>query len=132
MPTAVPAQPTAAPRFRDSREGPRPLPPPTQAAPVVATGQYRDGEYTGDVADAYFGQVQVKVVIQGGRITDVQFLNYPHDRRTSQRINQQAMPWLQQEAIQAQSASVDLISGATLTSQAFIESLQTALQGAHT
>jgi len=68
--------------------------------------------------------------VQGGKLTDVQFLDYPHDRRTSQRINQQADPWLIQEAIQAQSANVDIISGATLTSQAFAQSLYTALNQA--
>jgi uncharacterized protein with FMN-binding domain len=92
-----------------------------------STTAYRDGEYVGDVADAYFGQVQIKAVINGGKITDTQFLDYPHDRRTSQFINSQAMPYLQQEAIQAQNAQVDIISGATLTSEAFIQSLQSAL-----
>jgi uncharacterized protein with FMN-binding domain len=61
----------------------------------------------------------------------VQFLQYPSDRRTSQRINSIAMPYLRQEAIQAQSAQVDIISGATLTSEGFQASLQSALQAAH-
>ena len=77
--------------------------------------------------DAYFGNVQVKAVVRGGQLTDVQFLDYPHDRRTSQRINAQAMPYLQTEAVQAQSAQVNVIGGATLTSQAYIRSLQSAL-----
>ncbi len=88
---------------------------------------YKDGEYTGDVVDAYFGNVQVKVAVQGGRITDVQFLDYPQDRRNSIAINTRAMPHLKAEAIQAQSASVDIVSGATATSQAFRESLRSAL-----
>jgi uncharacterized protein with FMN-binding domain len=92
---------------------------------------YRDGQYTGNVADAYYGNVQVRTTVQGGKITDVQFLTYPSDRRTSQRINNYAVPMLQSEAVQAQSAQVDLISGATLTSQAFAESLQSALDPAH-
>ena len=74
--------------------------------------------------------MQVKVVIQNGKISAVQFVDYPHDRRRSVAINDQAMPWLQSEAMQAQSAQVDIISGATLTSQAFIESLQNALDRA--
>ncbi|MEO8608539.1 MAG: FMN-binding protein [Chloroflexota bacterium] len=107
------------------------------AAPQVqptatANGRYRDGQYTGDVVDAYYGNVQVEAVIQSGSIQDVQFLDYPHDRRTSQRINAQAMPWLTTEAVQAQSANVDIISGATLTSQAFALSLQSALKQART
>lgn len=92
-----------------------------------STNTYKDGEYTGDVADAYYGNVQVKATIQGGKITDVQFLDYPHDRRTSVMINTQAMPYLKTETIQAQSGNVDIVSGATQTSRAFIESLQSAL-----
>ncbi len=98
--------------------------------PQAASSSYRDGNYTGDVADAYFGQVDVQAVIQGGKITNVQFLDYPHDRRTSVRINSIAIPYLQSEAIQAQNAQVDIISGATLTSEAFIQSLQSALDKA--
>jgi uncharacterized protein with FMN-binding domain len=75
--------------------------------------------------------VQVQVSIQGGALKSVQFLQYPNDRRTSRQINDIAMPYLQQEAIQAQSASVDIVSGATLTSQGFEMSLQSALQAAH-
>ena len=105
--------------------------PPTEAPTAVASnGGYKDGQYTGDIADAFYGPVQVKVTIQNGKIADVQFVDYPHDRRRSVQINNQAVPWLQSEALQAQSAQVDIISGATLTSQAFIESLQSALDSA--
>jgi uncharacterized protein with FMN-binding domain len=140
---------SAAPRLeRSSKVGqvadlPRATPAPTQndlAVPTptgleilpspTPTGLYRDGTYTGPEVDAYYGLVQVQAIVQGGKILDVQFLEYPRDRRTSQRINSQAMPWLQQEAIQAQSANVDIISGATLTSEAFAQSLQAALQAA--
>jgi uncharacterized protein with FMN-binding domain len=72
----------------------------------------------------------VKAVIQNGQIASVKFLEFPSDRRTSQRINAVAVPYLTSEALQAQSANVDIISGATLTSQAFAESLQAALQNA--
>jgi uncharacterized protein with FMN-binding domain len=91
---------------------------------------YKNGTYTGPAVDAYYGMVQAQATVQNGKITDVQFLNYPHDRRTSQMINSQAMPWLQQEVIQAQSAQINLISGATLTSEAFASSLQSALNSA--
>jgi len=106
----------------------------TSAVPtVIATSPgvvFKNGTYTGPSVDATYGQVQVQVAIQNGKIANVQFLDYPHDRRTSQQINSQVMPWLEQEAIQAQSANVDLISGATLTSEAFVNSLQSALQSA--
>jgi len=93
----------------------------------TSTGQYKDGTYTGDSYNAYYGNVQVSVTITGGKITSVKFLQYPNTHSTSVYINNQAMPYLQQEAIQAQSSNVQLISGATFTSQAFVQSLQSAL-----
>lgn len=98
--------------------------------PKPPGSQYKDGQYTGDSADAYYGFIQVQVTIAGGRITDVVFLDYPQDRRTSIEINSQAMPYLKQEAIAAQSAQVDIVSGATDSSRAFIQSLQSALNKA--
>lgn len=91
---------------------------------------YKDGQYTGSVADAYYGNVQVQVTIAGGKLTKVNFLQYPSDRSTSRAINSQAVPYLQQEAIQAQSAQVDTVSGATYTSEAFVQSLGSALSQA--
>lgn len=125
QPTASPAPlPTATPAAPAPTEQPAP---PTTAP---AQGQYADGEYTGPVTDAYYGNVQVKAIVQGGKLSDVQFVEYPNDRRTSVRINNVAMPYLISEAIQAQSAKVDTISGATLTSEAFAQSLQVALDSA--
>ncbi len=95
--------------------------------PVVATGQYTDGTYTGIAANAYYGNVQVKVAISGGKLTNVTFLQSPTDHSTSVYINQRAMPILRAEAIQAQSAHVDGVSGASDTSAAFVESLSSAL-----
>ena len=89
--------------------------------------QYKDGTFTGSSADAYYGNVQVSATISGGKISNVKFLQYPNTHSTSVMINQQAMPYLIQEAIQAQSSNVQIISGATYTSQAFQQSLQAAL-----
>lgn len=91
------------------------------------SSQYKDGTYTGSIANAYYGNVQVAITISGSKITNVKFLQYPNTHSTSVIINQQAMPYLRQEAIQAQSSNVQLISGATFTSQAFVQSLQAAL-----
>ena len=98
--------------------------------PMMNRGQYKDGTYTGSVEDAFYGNIQVQVTISNGKISDVQFLQYPNDRSTSIMINSQAMPLLKQEAITAQSASVDIVSGATDSSQAFIQSLTNALSQA--
>lgn len=88
---------------------------------------YKDGTFTGSSVDAFYGNVQVQMVISGGKITDVQFLDYPQDRSNSVRINTQAMPLLKSEAISVQNAQVNIVSGATATSQAFIQSLGNAL-----
>ena len=90
-------------------------------------GQYKSGTYTGNVADAYYGSVQVKTVISGGKISDVQFLQYPSDRQHSLELSNYAMPILTQEAIQVQNSNVDIVSGATETSLAFRDSLASAL-----
>src|SRR6266404_8372167 len=93
----------------------------------AAQGAFKDGTYTGSSADAFYGTIQVKAIVQNGKLADVQFLQYPNDRDESIQINQQAMPVLQQEAIQAQNAQVDIVSGATDSSRAFTESLASAL-----
>ena len=97
------------------------------STPVAPTATYKDGSYTGTAADAFYGNIQVQAVIQHGTLTDVQFLQYPNDRPNSIEINTQAMPYLKQEAIKAQAAQVDIVTGATDSSQAFIESLTSAL-----
>ena len=94
------------------------------------SGQYVDGQYVGDVTDAFYGNVQVQATVSGGKLTNVQFLSYPNDRGHSVMINSQAMPLLVSEAIQTQNANVNIISGATDTSQAFIQSLGSALSQA--
>lgn len=96
-------------------------------APTKNASGYADGSYTGSTVDVYYGLVQVKATISGGRITDVAFLQYPTSHETSRYINSQAMPMLKQEAIAAQSANVNLISGATDTSLGFRKSLADAL-----
>ena len=110
---------------------------PTDAAPQAPAtptpypiGAFKDGTFTGPPVDAYYGLVKVQATIQNGKIQDVQFLEFPNDRRTSVRINSFAVPYLQQEAIQSQTPYVDIISGATLTSEAFMVSLKSALDSA--
>ena len=91
---------------------------------------YRDGTYTGSSENAYYGRVQVQVTVSNHAIAGIKVLSYPSDRRTSRYINSQALPLLQQEVIAADGANVDTISGATLTSEAYIRSLGTALRQA--
>ena len=93
-------------------------------------GKYKSGSFIGTSEDAYYGYIKVKVVILDGKISDVVFLDHPGDNRTSEYINSQAMPLLKAEAISKQSANVDIISGASDTSMAFIKSLERALNQA--
>lgn len=102
----------------------------TNAAAPITGASYRDGTYTGSSVYINWGYVQVQTTIQGGRISNVQVVQYPNERRTSVRINSSAVPELQQEAIQSQSANVNIITGATLTSEGFQQSLQSALDQA--
>ena len=102
----------------------------TPAPKPKPTGQYKDGSYTGSSIYVYYGNVQVRATISGGKLTDVQFLQYPNDRRESQQINREAMPYLTQEALQTQSANVSGVSGASDTSEGFRQSLAAALSQA--
>ena len=114
---------------------PRPTPPasvavqPATSTDTAAAGSsgYRDGTYTGTDENAYYGRVQVQVTIASSQIASVKVLDYPQDRRTSRYINSQALPLLKQEVIAADNANIDTISGATLTSEAYIRSLAKAL-----
>ena len=101
-------------------------------AQTSPAGMLADGSYQGPLADAYYGDVQVQAIVQNGQLASVRVLKYPNDRNTSRYINSQALPILEQEAIQAQTGQVDAVSGATLTSEAFIQSLSGALQKAAT
>jgi uncharacterized protein with FMN-binding domain len=103
----------------------------TAPGTTPTSGQtYKDGTYTGNVADAQWGVVQIQTTIKNDKITSVQFLQYPNDRSRSVEINGYADPILVNEAIQAQSANVDIVSGATDSSEAFIQSLSNALSQA--
>ncbi len=102
----------------------------TSSTSRATQGRYADGTYTGPVVNAYYGLMQIQAIIRGGRLTSVNILRYPSDRSTSVFINRQALPLLRDEVISAQSAHVDIVSGATLSSHAFIRSLGAAMNRA--
>lgn len=127
-PSYIPKRSISSDDENDEEPGvPEVAPPTTTPAPTTNTGTFKDGSYTGISSNAYYGYIQVKAVIQGGKLTDVIFLSYPNDRRTSVEINSQAMPYLKSEAIKAQSGNVNIVSGATDSSIAFRESMSSAL-----
>ena len=98
------------------------------SAPTVATGPPPAGSKTvdGSTVDTEFGPYQVRVTFNGTTITDVQIITEPDDRH-SQRIANRAAPTLRDEALHAQSARIDTVSGATATSEAYAQSLQAAI-----
>ncbi|MEU4478986.1 FMN-binding protein [Micromonospora sp. NPDC023966] len=85
----------------------------------------------GPVVPTKRGNVQVQAHISGGRITDITPMTVPSTNNRSREINKHAVPQLRTEALAAQSAQVDAVSGATLTSDGYTKSLQAALDGAH-
>lgn len=117
-PSAVPS-PSATPATT-------PSPSPSPSASAVLNGTFTGADFPNR-----FGDVQVRVVISNKHITDVQAVRLPTDRAESAYISQQAGPWLRTEALQAQSANIDIISGATYTSQSYVQSLESALKQAH-
>lgn len=87
--------------------------------------------YAGKVVSTRFGTVQVQITVQNGKITDVAALKLTDAERKSQMISAQAAPLLRSEVLQAQSADVQTVSGATVTSDAYLTSLQAALDAAN-
>jgi uncharacterized protein with FMN-binding domain len=86
-----------------------------------------DGTVTGSNVPTKFGDVQVSVTFKAGRIADVQYLKLPFDRQRSQYISQTAAPILRSEVLSAQSAQINIVSGATYTSEGWANSVASAL-----
>ncbi|MEU7977468.1 FMN-binding protein [Micromonospora sp. NPDC049081] len=97
----------------------------------ASTGDSGGGSYDGSVAQTRWGPVQVRITVAGGRITDVTALQVPDGNFRDQQINDYAVPILRQAALTAQSARIDTVSGATVTSDGYRESLQAAIDAAH-
>jgi uncharacterized protein with FMN-binding domain len=93
----------------------------TSASPVTVTGSS---------ADTRWGPVQVELTVADGTITDVTVVDYPDENGRDRQINARALPVLVQETLDAQSADIDMVSGATVTSEGYLESLQSALDEA--
>lgn len=85
---------------------------------------------TGSVASTQWGPVQVELTVSGGKITKVSVLQYPSGNPKDEEINDYALPILVQETTDQQSAGIDMVSGATVTSTGYIQSLQSAIDQA--
>jgi uncharacterized protein with FMN-binding domain len=102
---------------------------PAPAAPAAPAGV--SGTFTGGTAQTAYGPVQVQIVVQNNTITSANAIKYPTGNSHDIAIAQYALPVLNREAVQAQSANISMVSGATYTSSGYIQSLQSALSAAH-
>jgi uncharacterized protein with FMN-binding domain len=96
----------------------------------TGSGSSRSGSFTGDTIQTRYGPVQVRITVASGTITDVTALRLTNSDGRSVQISQQAAPILRQEALQAQSAQIQSVSGATFTSEGYTTSLQSAIDRA--
>lgn len=96
----------------------------------ASTKGFKDGTYTGATENTPYGTVQVAAVVSGGKISDINFLQMPSDLGRSSEITSFSEPLLKHETLQKQSANLDFVSGATVTSSGYQQSLQAALDQA--
>jgi uncharacterized protein with FMN-binding domain len=97
---------------------------------TASASKYKDGTYTGAVENAVYGNIQAKITISGGKITDVEIPVYPNSLGHTSDVSASTIPVLKAEALAAQSANVQIVSGATQDTQAFQQSLADALSQA--
>ena len=122
-PSAAPATtvPSTEPTSTASNPG---SPTPRSAAPTTPSPS---GTYSGQDVQYRYGEIEVRIAVSDGRITGIDFPVESATDGRSQNINSQALPILTQEALSAQGVNIDVVSGATYTSDAFAQSLQSAL-----
>ena len=125
LPASSEPAPTSAPapKSGSSRAGGAGTPNSSPTSSAVA--------FTGGTADTRWGPVQVQITVQGGKITQSRAVQYPQNNDRDAMINNYALPILDQETVQKQTASIDTISGATVTSDGYLQSLQSAIDQAH-
>ena len=103
----------------------------TAAEPTTGAAAKAGGTHAGSVVQTRFGAVQVQITVKAGSITDVEALQLTDDDRKSIQISNRAAPLLRAEVLAAQSADVQTIGGATVTSDAYLSSLQAAIDAAN-
>ncbi len=126
---AAPAA-TSTPAPASSAAGSTSAAPSSAAATTTAPKASASKNYDGQAVETRYGTVQVQVTVAGTKITNAQFLQLTSFDPRSADINSQAGPLLLQETLQAQSSQIDTISGATYTSEGYLQSLQSALDQA--
>ena len=126
--------------YHTSTSGPATASDTVVAAPAAPQGTGSSGSnstssgtastVTGSVASTRWGPVQVSITVTDGKITAVDVPQYPTGNGKDRQINASALPILTKETISAQSADIDMVSGATVTSEGYVQSLQSALDQA--
>ena len=99
----------------------------TGSGTTSGTATAQNATVTGTSTDTRWGPVQVQITVADGEITDVTVVEYPTGNGKDRQINARALPVLVQETLDAQSADIDMVSGATVTSDGYLQSLQSAL-----
>jgi len=127
---AVAPATTPAPASPSSPSSPSSSASPPSSAGAGGSSGSGSKTYTGSVAGTRWGDVQVTITVSGGRVTDVQVPIYPDGNGRDQEINAFALPTLVQETLRAQSADIQTVSGATVTTGGYLQSLQSALDAA--
>ncbi|WP_199509717.1 FMN-binding protein [Nucisporomicrobium flavum] len=118
--------------YRTSTNATTEAPATAAASTAGGSGSTSGGKtYTGSVASTRWGDVQVAITVADGTITEVTVPVHPSENGKDREINAYALPVLKQETLAAQSADIDAVSGATVTSDGYVESLQSALDAAH-
>jgi uncharacterized protein with FMN-binding domain len=100
------------------------------AAPASGGSTAGAGTVTGAAASTIYGPVQVQITVRSGKVTAARAVEYPEETPRDTQINAYAIPVLDREAVSTGSARIDMVSGATYTSQGYISSLQSALDQA--
>jgi uncharacterized protein with FMN-binding domain len=140
-PTAVPANPTTptqpgptattkAKKKTSTKATTTPAAPTQTQAPTTPQSASVTGTFTGNAVPTIYGPVQVQITVSNGKITGATALTYPRSSGRDQQINSQAIPLLIQETLQAQSANIQGVGGASYTSQGWYDSLVSALKKA--
>ena len=120
--TGAPPEPSS-PSSRSSRS-------PSSRSPSAAASA-TSSTYTGAAVDTRWGVVQVQITVDNATITSADAVQLPQGNPRDQQINAYAVPVLDQEVLRRQSADIDVVSGATVTSEGYLQSLQSAIDQAH-
>ena len=115
--------------------GATPAPVATSAAPAATAGTgpaapATTATYDGSTVQTRYGPVQVRITVAGGKVTVADAIQLPSGNSYDDQVRQYAVPVLNQEAVAAQSSKISMVSGATYTSNAYVQSLQSALDQA--